>query len=75
MIRALVIAGSLLTLAACAGGDGPTGRAWYENGDASYDSLKAATDACKAKGGDFRLRDGGDPTHLGDFSCVMSKGH
>ena len=73
MIRALVIAVGLLVCAACA--DTGEGRAWYENGDATYDTLKSATDACKAKGGDFHLKDGGDPTHMGDYECVMGKGH
>ena len=73
MIRALAITLGLLGLAAC--DTGATGNAWYEHGDATYDTVKAATDACQAKGGKFTLRDGGDPTHMGDYACVMGKGH
>ena len=72
MIRALVIAVAFMTLGACTGA---TGNAWYESGDTTYDSLKAATDACKAKGGEFTLKNGGDPTHMGDYGCVRGKGH
>jgi len=74
MIRLVVIALSLVACAGCADSGG-SGRAWYENGDATYDNLKAATDACKAKGGDLQLNNGGDPTHLGDYDCIMAKGH
>ncbi|HEY2706624.1 MAG TPA: hypothetical protein VGI95_01110 [Caulobacteraceae bacterium] len=73
MIRALVIAALLTGLAGCAT-DGPEGSAWYEHGNADYDSLKTATDACKGKGGVFTLKPGGDPTHLGDYDCKIGKG-
>ena len=73
MIRALIIATSLMACAACT--EGSEGRAWYENGDATYDAVKTATDACKAKGGDFHLKPAGDPTHMADYLCDMSKGH
>ena len=66
------MAGLLMALAACA--EGPEGSAWYEHGNADYDSLKAAADACKQKGGDFQLRPGGEPTHLGDYACNPKKG-
>ena len=75
MIRSLVIAASLAGLgglAACT--LGPEGNTYYEQGDANYDALKQATEACKAKGGSFVLRKGGDPTHLGDYACEMAKG-
>jgi len=62
----------LCALAACAGG--PEGPAWYQAGDVNYDALRAAHDACVAKGGTFVLRQGGDPTHLGDFACNGAKG-
>ena len=72
MIRALVIGAMLLGLAACA--SGPEGNTYYQQGDASYDALKAASDACTTKGGKFELKSGGDPTHLGDYACLMPKG-
>ena len=67
MIRLALVLTALVTLVACTGG--AEGRAWYEQGDANYDSLKAAHDACLAKGGDYQLKAGGDPTHLGDYEC------
>jgi hypothetical protein len=73
MMRAFLIASAFAALAGCASG-GPEGNAWYQQGDASYDDLRAATDACKAKGGDFQLKTGGDPTHLGDYACNPKKG-
>jgi hypothetical protein len=72
MMRGLIIGAMLLALAACA--NGPEGNAWYQLGDANYDALKAANDACVAKGGKFQLKSGGDPTHLGDYECSMPKG-
>jgi hypothetical protein len=71
MRRALIIGGLLAALAACAG---PEGNAYYQQGDANYDALKTAADACKAKGRDFQLKQGGDPTHLGDYACEPAKG-
>ena len=73
MKQILLAAVILASLAACKS-DGPEGNPWYSMGDANYDSVKAASDACKAKGGDFRLKDGGDPTHLGDYACNPKKG-
>jgi hypothetical protein len=73
MKQILLAAVVLASLAACKS-DGPEGNPWYSVGDANYDSVKAAADACKAKGGDFQLKDGGDPTHLGDYACNPKKG-
>jgi hypothetical protein len=72
MRRLLATLGLLAALAACA--DHSSGAAWYEQGDANYDALKHAEDACKARGGTFVLKDGGDPTHLGDYACKNAKG-
>jgi hypothetical protein len=63
-----LVLGALALLAACS--SGPEGKAWYEEGDANYDAVKAAHDACVAKGGDYQVRQGGDPTHLGDYQCI-----
>ena len=49
-------------LAACANG-GPVG------GVATYDALRQARDACTAKGGQFRLKSGGDSQYVEDFAC------
>jgi hypothetical protein len=76
MIRIALIAASLAglaSIAACAA-NGPEGNTYYQLGDANYDALKAADDACKAKGGTFQLKKGGDPTHLGDYACLTAKG-
>ena len=74
MIRIALIAASLASLASIAAckGDGPEGNTYYQIGDANYDALKAADDACKAKGGTFQLKQGGDPTHLGDYECLTA---
>jgi hypothetical protein len=76
MIRTLLIAASLagLTCVAACNANGPEGNAYYQLGDANYDALKAADDACRAKGGKFTLKNGGEPTHLGDYECVTPKG-
>ena len=74
MRRAFAIGAMLLGLAACAANGAPEGNAWYQMGDANYDALHAADDACKAKGGTFQLKSGGDPTHLGDYECLSPKG-
>jgi hypothetical protein len=76
VIRTLLIAASLAGLASVAAcnGNGPEGNTYYQIGDANYDALKAADDACRAKGGTFKLKDGGEPTHLGDYECVTAKG-
>jgi hypothetical protein len=75
MIRVFLIVTALATLTACGGNSGDEGgsRAWYESGDATYDDLKRAADACKATGGDFQLKPQGDPTHLGDYACNKGK--
>jgi len=72
MIRALVMTALLAALGAC--NDNATGKAWYQQGDATYDALRTASDACKARGGEFRVKRGGDPTVLGDYECAGAKG-
>ncbi len=76
MIRIVLIAASLAGLASVSAcnANGPEGNPYYQIGDASYDAVKAAHDACTAKSGTFKLKDGGDPTHLGDYECVGAKG-
>jgi hypothetical protein len=72
MKRLLFIAGALTLLSGCAAG--PEGPAWYQQGDANYDALKAAHDACAKQGGQYQLRPGGEPTHLGDYECTPGTG-
>jgi hypothetical protein len=71
MTRVLAIAALLVTLAACGTNDAAEGNAWYQIGDANYDQIKRADDACKAKGGTFQLKPNGDATHMGDYECAM----
>ena len=72
MIRTALMAAALMVCAACT--DDGSSRTWRESGDATYDALKSASEACKAKGEEFHLKNGGDPTVLGDYECVQSKG-
>ena len=39
------------------------------SGTADYDSLKRATDDCKAKGGKLVLKDEGNAQHILDYVC------
>ena len=55
-----------LPLAAC-GLSGPTG------GVASYDALRQATDACKAKGGTLVLQKDADPQDINNYACERQK--
>ena len=68
MKQVLVVIGALALVAACS--SGPEGNAWYQQGDANYDAVKSAHDACVAKGGVFQVKPQGDPTHLGDYECI-----
>ena len=43
-----------------------------ESGDANYDTLRAATATCQAKGGAIRLR-GGEGRNLSDYECAIGK--
>ena len=54
-----------LALAACASSAG-YGRS---AGVATYDDLKAAQQACAAKGGTLRLKRNGDAQYLDDYAC------
>ncbi|ODT87980.1 hypothetical protein [Phenylobacterium sp. SCN 70-31] len=63
-MRALTLA-CVLALAACSSGAG-YGRS---GGLATYDDLRAAQEACSAKGGDLRLKRNGDAKYLDDYAC------
>ncbi len=40
-------------------------------GDANYDALKAATEECKAKGGEVSLKSGYDERELSNYQCKI----
>ena len=71
MARTLIIVAALLACAACAE---PAGSYGLARGDANYDAMKMATDACKARGGGLVLKKGGDATELSDYQCIIGKG-
>jgi hypothetical protein len=54
-----------LGLAGCAS----TFDSMRDGGVANYDSIKAASEACAAKGGQLRLKRNGDPQYLDDYAC------
>ncbi|OHB28037.1 MAG: hypothetical protein A2790_11470 [Phenylobacterium sp. RIFCSPHIGHO2_01_FULL_69_31] len=56
---------ALVSLSACAGGAG-FGKS---GGIATYDDLKAAQEACAAKGGTLKLQKNGDVQYLDDYAC------
>ncbi len=68
MIRALALSLLFLT-SACTGGS-----YGLSDGDASYDEIRKASDDCKAKGGEIRLKSGGDNRELSDYECKIPKG-
>jgi hypothetical protein len=41
------------------------------SGTADYDSLKRATQECKARGGDLVLKDQGDAQYIQDYVCKV----
>jgi hypothetical protein len=73
MIRARVLtllAATALALGACASNANYS----LQEGDANYDAVKKASEACKARGGEIQLKSGGDATELSDYECKMGKG-
>ena len=70
MIRQALLAASLLVLTGC----GSAASYGLGEGDASYDEIKKATDACKAKGGVIQLKTQGDPHDLSAYECKVEKG-
>lgn len=64
-MKAAVVILAALCLSGCAGGAG-----FGQNGGiATYDDLKAAQEACAAKGGALRLQKNGDVQFLDDYAC------
>ncbi len=64
-MKAAVAILALVSLTACAGGAG-FGKS---GGIATYDDLKAAQEACAAKGGTLKLQKNGDVQYLDDYAC------
>ncbi len=58
-----ILAAFALTACASGAGFGKSG------GVATYDDLKAAQEACAAKGGTLRLQKNGDVQFLDDYAC------
>ena len=68
-MRTAALIAITLALAGCASGVG-FGRS---GGIATYDDIKAAQQACAAKGGQLRLQKNGDPQYLDDYACERKK--
>ena len=67
MTRLLATGATLLMLGAC---DTTSG---LGQGDANYDAIKTATDACKTQGGELQLKSGYDGRALSDYACKHGK--
>ena len=61
-MRAAILAILALSLAGCE-------TASNAGGVADYDALRQAQQACAARGGTFRLKDGGDAQYIQDYAC------
>lgn len=73
----LALAGLALALTGCATDGAAPAKASYSlgRGTASYDQLRRDSDRCAADGGKIEAKqDGGDPTQLANYSCVIPKG-
>lgn len=73
----LALAGLALALAGCATDGARPTKASYSlgRGTASYDQLRRDSEKCAADGGKIEAKqDGGDPTQLANYSCVIPKG-
>jgi hypothetical protein len=71
-MSSVILAFAALALSGCGG---LTGSSYaLDPGVASYDALKDATAACKAKGGELRLHGGGvEGQNLADYHCVIGE--
>jgi len=70
MTRLGLILAAGLGLAACANSGAGFGHA---GGIATYDEIKAAQEACAAKGGALKLQKNGDAQYLDDYACEKAK--
>ena len=66
----LAIAPAALALCACAASQGSYG---LGQGDANYDAVKGATQACQAQGGQIHLKNGYDGRELASYECKIGK--
>jgi hypothetical protein len=71
MSAPLAIAALALTLCAC--GSVPADSYGLGQGDANYDAIKTATQACEAQGGQIRLKSGYDGRDLSSYDCKIGK--
>ena len=62
-----------LALALCACGSAPADSYGLGQGDANYDAIKTATQACEAQGGQIRLKSGYDGRDLSSYECKIGK--
>ena len=65
-----------LTLAGCATDGAAPAKTSYSlgRGTASYDQLRRDSERCAADGGKIEAKqDGGDPTQLSNYTCVIPK--
>jgi hypothetical protein len=69
MTRMGLVLAAALALCACAESVG-FGRS---GGIATYDEIKAAQEACAAKGGTLKLQKNGDAQYLDDYACEKAK--
>ena len=68
-----LLALALLALSAC--GTPQTDSYALGRGVANYDELARATEDCRARGGTIKPpTNGGDPTQLSNYTCVIAKG-
>ncbi|MDQ2860689.1 MAG: hypothetical protein M3T55_08190 [Pseudomonadota bacterium] len=70
MTAPLAIASLSLALCACAASQGSYG---LGQGDANYDAIKSATQACQAQGGQIHLKNGYDGRELANYECKIGK--
>jgi hypothetical protein len=72
----LAVAAFGLILASCATDGGAPAKSSYSlgRGTASYDQLRRDSEKCAADGGKIEAKqDGGDPTQLSNYTCVIPK--
>lgn len=66
--------GAIVSALAASGCVGVTDSSYgLDNGAATYDGLKAATEQCAAKGGKLRLKKDFGGQDLSDFECVIGR--
>jgi hypothetical protein len=76
-ISILALVGLAFATASCATDDVEPAKTSYSlgRGLASYDQLRRDSEKCATEGGTIEAKqDGGDPTQLSNYTCVISKG-